>query len=72
MAHRERGLLPRDAATWEANAFVAFCRAARADAAVNRALALLEARLSLTAAAPRRPCERVLTRALSLRRTLGR
>jgi hypothetical protein len=44
--HRQRGLLPKDAATWEANAFVAFCRTARADAAVSKALALLEARAS--------------------------
>ena len=41
---RQRGSQPRDAATWEDNTLVAFCRAARADAAVRKALELLEVR----------------------------
>ncbi len=48
-AQRLRGSRPRDAAAWEDNALVTFCRAARTDAAVRKALELLEVRRSAVA-----------------------
>ena len=47
---RESGAQRRAAVTWEANALVAFCHAARQDADVRKALRLLEVRAQRTRA----------------------